>query len=139
MKPDPYNSISRLAAEHGIEAACEVANFEASHVTTLKDLVDRENIECDYVVTKAMDVQLNADHCKAMKVQYDHLIQEGCQATQETEYVGKPDAEQVSIPHLPSRTLLTCHDIRFLASLEQRVVFPILLGTCGPISSSYTS
>ncbi|KAK6365533.1 hypothetical protein LTS17_011252 [Exophiala oligosperma] len=96
MKPDPYNSISRLAAEHGIEAAREVAEFEASHVTTIKDVVDREGIECEYVVTNAIDVQLNADHCKTMKANYDHLVHEGCRPTQDTEFVAKPGAEQRS-------------------------------------------
>lgn len=103
MKPDPYNSISRLAAEHGIEAAREVAEFEASHVTTIKDVVDREGIECEYVVTNAIDVQLNADHCKTMKANYDHLVHEGCRPTQDTEFVAKPGAEQVSIPQVPSK------------------------------------
>jgi len=102
MKPDPYNSISRLAGEHGIKAASEVAELEARHVTAIKDLIDHEGIECDYVLTKAMDVQLSADHCKAMKAQYDRLTDGGCRPTQETEYVEKKDSEQVQMSYSPS-------------------------------------
>ncbi len=108
MKPDPYNAISRLAAEHGVEAASEVAMFEASHVTAIKDVVDREGIDCDYVVTKAMDVQLNAEHCEVMKRNYDHLVAAGCRPTQETEYIGKADAEQVRIIHYPHTVSSIC-------------------------------
>lgn len=101
MKPDPYNSISRLAAEHGLEAASEVAAFEASHVTAIKDLVDEEGIDCDYVVTSAMDVQLSPAHCEAMKTNYDRLVARGCRPTTETEFVDKQDAEQVRTLLLP--------------------------------------
>ena len=36
MKPDLYNWISTVAAEHGVDAAAEVAAFEARHVYAIK-------------------------------------------------------------------------------------------------------
>lgn len=36
MKPDLYNWISSVAAEHGVEAAAEIAKFEARHVYAVK-------------------------------------------------------------------------------------------------------
>ena len=36
MKPDLYNWISSVAADHGVEAAAEIAKFEARHVYAVK-------------------------------------------------------------------------------------------------------
>jgi hypothetical protein len=93
-----YNAISDLAAEYGIEAAAEIAAFEAKHVHAIKDFIDKEKIECDYVVTKAVDVQLNESHCQRMRDGYERLIASGCHPTKEAQYVDKSNAEAVCRP-----------------------------------------
>lgn len=95
MKPDVYNGIVGLAADHGIEAASEVAAFEAKHVTYLKEFIDREKIDCEYVVTKAVDVQLSQDHFNKLKNGYEGLIKNGCKPTANATCIDTPDAEKV--------------------------------------------
>ncbi|KAJ5175835.1 uncharacterized protein N7482_001712 [Penicillium canariense] len=96
VKPDLYNYISTVAAEHGVEAAGEVAAFEAKHVHAMKDFVDQENIDCDYTVTKAIDVQLNAQHYQKLKDGYERLIAAGCGPTKQARSVGANEAQSFS-------------------------------------------
>jgi hypothetical protein len=97
MKPDVYNGIAGLAADHSVEAAAEVAAFEAKHVTFLKEFIERESIDCDYSVTKAIDVQLCRDHSATLKEAYEGLIEKGCEATKKAKYIPQNEAEQVRI------------------------------------------
>jgi hypothetical protein len=97
MKPDVYNGIAGLAADHGVEAAAEVAAFEAKHVTFLKEFIERENIDCDYSVTRAIDVQLSRDHSATLKKAYEGLVEKGCEATKKAKYIPRNEAEQVRI------------------------------------------
>lgn len=96
MKPDVYNGIAGLAADHGVEAAAEVAAFEAKHVSFLKEFIEREKIDCEYSVTKAIDVQLSRAHSATLKKAYEGLIEKGCEATTRANYIPSNEAEQVS-------------------------------------------
>lgn len=96
MKPDPYNGIAKLAAEYGDAAAAEVADFEASHVDALKALIEKEDIECDFVVTRAIDVQLDTEHCQRLKSGYDRLLGAGVAATKNAFFIPEETAEGVS-------------------------------------------
>jgi hypothetical protein len=73
-----------------------VASFEAKHVQAMKELVDRNKIDCDYVVTKAADVQLNPRLSEKLKRGYDQLIASGCSPTMHAKYVEQDNAEAVS-------------------------------------------
>lgn len=97
MKPDLYNWISTVAADYGVDAAAEVAAFEAKHVQAIKEFVERENIDCDYTVTKAVDVQLSLDHFKKLKAGCERLIASGCTPTKQARCVGPEEAEAVSL------------------------------------------
>ncbi|KAJ5666664.1 hypothetical protein N7462_011073, partial [Penicillium macrosclerotiorum] len=96
MKPDLYNWIATVAADHGIEAAAEAAAFEAKHVPMIKEFVDREKIDCDYVVTKAIDVQLSSDHYKWLKAGYEKLVAGGCEPTKQARFVEGEEAQSFS-------------------------------------------
>lgn len=97
LKPDPYNGVATLAAEHGFKAAAEVAAFEASHVPALKDFIEKEGIDCDFVVTRAMDVQLSDEHCQRLKAGYDKLVAAGNESTKNAFFVSGKDAEGVCL------------------------------------------
>jgi hypothetical protein len=97
MKPDIYNFVATIEAEHGVEAAAEVAAFEAKHVYAVKDFVENKKIDCDYTVTKAIDVQLSSDHFQKLKNGYERLLSNGCEPTKQARFVNAKDAESVSI------------------------------------------
>ncbi|KAJ5784051.1 uncharacterized protein N7518_009728 [Penicillium psychrosexuale] len=96
MKPDVYNGIASLAVDHGVEAAAEVAAFEAKHISFLKEFVEREKIDCEYTVTKAIDVQLSRSYSATLKKAYDGLIEKGCEATTKAKYIPRNEAEKFS-------------------------------------------
>ncbi|KAJ5369518.1 hypothetical protein N7509_014130 [Penicillium cosmopolitanum] len=93
LKPDPYSFIGELAAEYGPEAAEEVAEFERSHVDTISNLVKSEMIDCDLVVTKAIDVQLNPRECKKAKASFDHLPGIGIKSAKRVNFTDQKEAE----------------------------------------------
>lgn len=97
MKPDLYNWISTVAADHGVEAAAEVAAFEAKHVQAVKDIVEKEEIDCDYAVTRAVDVQLSGEHFQKLKAGRERLIASGCAPTRQALCVGPEQAEEVTL------------------------------------------
>ncbi|KAJ5912178.1 uncharacterized protein N7473_001481 [Penicillium subrubescens] len=96
MKPDIYNFVATLEAEYGVEAAAEVAVFEARHVHAVKDFVDKERIDCDYTVTKAIDVQLCSGHFQKLKSGYERLVSNGFEPTKPARFVNAEDAESFS-------------------------------------------
>jgi hypothetical protein len=95
LKPDSYNRIATLAEEYGIEAATEVAEFEARHVDVIRDLVQKEGIDCDLGVTEAVDVQFSESHARKFKDGYDRLVKAGCGPTVRTRFTGPGEAEEV--------------------------------------------
>lgn len=88
--------MSSLATDYGVDAAAEVAAFEAKHVYAIKEFVEKERIDCDYTVTQAIDVQLNSDHYKKLKEGFQQLVANGCAATKLGKYVDADNSEAVS-------------------------------------------
>lgn len=97
MKPDIYNFIASLAADYGVDAAAEVAEFEAKHVHAFKDFVEKENIDCDYIVTQAIDVQFDREHCRKLKDGFQRLVADGCATTKRGHFTDADNAEEVCL------------------------------------------
>ncbi|KAL4971979.1 FAD dependent oxidoreductase-domain-containing protein [Aspergillus desertorum] len=96
LKPDPFNRIATLASQYGLAAASEVAEFETRHVDAVASLVRRENIDCDLVVTNAVDVMFDEAHAAVLKRGYDELVEGGVEPTRQTRYFGPQEAETAS-------------------------------------------
>ena len=96
LKPDLYNRPDSIAAEFGVEAATEAAAFEAEHVDAIKELVEQENIDCDFVVTRAVDVQFKESIRDKLKTGYDRLVESGVSATKGVSFSVDGKAEAVS-------------------------------------------
>lgn len=62
---------------YGKQAAAEMAVFEMSHVQAVKDLVEKEKIDCDFVLTRAYDVILDPKLAEKTKKEFDELVAEG--------------------------------------------------------------
>jgi hypothetical protein len=98
LKPDSYNSVAAYASEHGIEAAAEVAAFESANVKAVAEYIQENKVECDFVLTRAIDVQLSRDHQRRIKAGFDKLSAAGVKATKDTFSVSEEGpAEMVSI------------------------------------------
>jgi hypothetical protein len=58
-------------------------------------LVKTENIDCDFVVTKAIDVHLDPKECKKVKTTFDALPGLGVKSAGTVLFTDKAEAEQV--------------------------------------------
>jgi len=60
LKPYGHRLYADYEKEHGPEVAAQVVNSEVEHLYEIKDLVEREKIDCDFVLTRACDVYRDA-------------------------------------------------------------------------------
>jgi hypothetical protein len=97
IKPDVYNLCGSMAKKHGIEAAAEIAEFELANMEAVKNYVQENNVDCDLILTQAVDVQLSKEHDSALKAGFDKLKDAGVSATNKAFYIDGKYAEQVSI------------------------------------------
>lgn len=94
-----YFNVGKYAAKYGAEAAAEVARFEASQVYAVKDLVEKENIDCDFVLTRAIDATIDPVLARESEEAYHLLKKAGIASLQDVMYSSKKDAEGVWVPH----------------------------------------
>ncbi|KAF7197943.1 Gamma-glutamylputrescine oxidoreductase [Pseudocercospora fuligena] len=114
LKPDPYyraaGEITRRTLfqifllttckgalrKYGRDAAEEVSSFEQRHVKAIKELVEKENIDCDFVVTRATDVCLYEDIRKELKSGLEALTAANISSAAEVHYSDGRTAEGIS-------------------------------------------
>lgn len=91
-----YYNILKYTKKYGAENAAAFARFEAENVLAVKELVERENISCDFVLTRALDVYLDDVHAAATYAAYQELRRIGVANLAEVQYLAGPEAEAVS-------------------------------------------
>lgn len=98
LKPDPYNRPASLALTHGVEVAAEVAAFEAATLQAVKQAVEEEQIDCDFVLTRAVDVLMTDAIHDRMRAGFDRLRRAGVDVVaRDVFYEGDPArAQQLS-------------------------------------------
>lgn len=96
LKPDPYNRAAGALRTHGKEAAEEVASFEARQIKEVQKLVERENIDCDFVVTRATDVCMYEGARKDLKQGLDALNEANVSTASDVHYSDARTAQGVS-------------------------------------------
>lgn len=42
-------------ASHGIRAAAEISKFEIAHIQAFKELIEKENIDCGFTLTRTFE------------------------------------------------------------------------------------
>lgn len=86
---------SYLASKFGIKAATEVADFELANLSALQEYVRTAEVDCDFHLTRAVDVQLNSKLNASLKNGYEKLLQAGAEVTKNVFYVDGKEAEIV--------------------------------------------
>lgn len=100
IRPDLYGHIPTYIERHGAEAGAELANFELSHVKALKDVISEEGIDCDFNVTRNMNVYLNEAHGEKAKQKYETLASQAHSFVEDIHYTPQKHAEGVSLSSL---------------------------------------
>ncbi|KAG0646817.1 Gamma-glutamylputrescine oxidoreductase [Hyphodiscus hymeniophilus] len=96
LKPDLHNRPASIASEFGIDAAAEAAAFEAEHVGMIKEVVEKEKIDCDFVVTRVVDVPLNESVGIKLKAGYEQLVKSAAAPFKDVSYTDYDKAEGMS-------------------------------------------
>ncbi len=95
MRPEVYFNIQNYTEQYGGEAAADIASFEISHVQVIKDLVEKEHIDCSFTLTRTMDVFLDEAYTKKAKVAYDELLKTGLASVEDVHFTPEKHAEVV--------------------------------------------
>lgn len=76
--------------------AAECASFEAATLSALKAVIEEEQIDCDFVLTRAVDALMTDAINDRMKAGFDLLRKAGLPTMGDVSYEGGPGAEQLS-------------------------------------------
>jgi glycine/D-amino acid oxidase-like deaminating enzyme len=97
LKPDPLLRAAGLLDSHGVAVAEHVASFEQRQVEAIKNLVQRERIDCDFEETTVMDVCKYASGRDKMKANIDKITQAGISTAKSIHFFTGSEAEKVSV------------------------------------------
>ncbi|OAL74950.1 FAD dependent oxidoreductase [Trichophyton violaceum] len=61
IRPEMYGHASRFISRHGVEATAEIVKYEISHLRIIADVIEREKIDCDFTLTRSLDVYFDKD------------------------------------------------------------------------------
>lgn len=82
---------------HGVEIAAECAAFEAETLRAVKTVVEDEQIDCDFVLTRAVDALMTDAIHERMKAGFDRLRAAGIDVIKDVFYEGDAaKAQQLS-------------------------------------------
>lgn len=73
LRPDLYGHIPTYIDRAGVDAGVEIAEFEIAHVHAIKKIVEDEKIDCDFSLTRTIDVWCNEESAKKAKEVYDQM------------------------------------------------------------------
>jgi hypothetical protein len=77
VKPDTYFNVPKYTKLYGPEMAAKLAAFESSQVLAVKELVEKEKIDCDFHLTRTIDVYLDAQNAQDTEAAYRELVKAG--------------------------------------------------------------
>lgn len=95
MKPDTYLTLAKNVKKFGARASVDVANFEASQVYAMKELVEKEKIDCEFTLTRACDATLDEGLAKEIEDAHVLLQEAGVANLRDVQYTGRESAERV--------------------------------------------
>lgn len=96
VKPDTYSDIPKFERLFGTKAAAQLAAFEAAHVYAVKELVEKEDLQCDFHLTRAIDVYLDPAHAQEMENTLKKYRNNGGIDLTDVAWTKLEDAERVS-------------------------------------------
>lgn len=102
MRPDLYGHIPTYIDRFGVEIAAELAEFEIAHVQAIKEVVEKEKIDCDWTMTRTTDVWCNQDAADKAKIVYDKMVAHGLEYMNDVDFTMGKNAPGVRT-HAKSR------------------------------------
>lgn len=86
-----------MLKQYGPEVANELADFHLAHIYAIKAIVDKENIDCDFLLTRTFDVFMDEDQAKEQEDMVRDLYKANIEAVKrEIQVIQKNDIEAVT-------------------------------------------
>ena len=79
----------------GAEAAKELSTFQTELLYAMKEVVDKEQLDCDFVMTRSLEIILDQSHADALKKIYEDQIHLGLDYIRDVDFIGPRYAERV--------------------------------------------
>ncbi|KIW60860.1 hypothetical protein PV05_01043 [Exophiala xenobiotica] len=97
LKPDTYYSAAENYRKYGAQIADELIKFEIQQVLDVKRLVESENIDCDFELTRAIDVFTDQQTADMVLQTHNEMRSKGFSFPDDLHVIVDPKrAEQVS-------------------------------------------
>ena len=97
LKPDLYLTSSRFEQMFGARVAEELTEFEIQQVIDVKRLVEKEQIDCDFELTRAIDVFVDSSVADPTIAAYRDMKARGYRFPDDLHFIADPKkAEQIS-------------------------------------------
>lgn len=97
IRPEVYFSMPTYIKKYGFKMAVEISNFDMSHIQVLKDIVEKERIDCEFTLTRSMDVFLEEEPALQCKRAVDVMWQSGVSSMKDVQFTPSQYAEGVRI------------------------------------------
>jgi len=135
LRPDLYGHIPTYIKRFGVKAGEEFAKFEISHVNAIRKIIQEENIECDFTLTRTCSAFTNQRVAEAAKASYVKMSSYDMPYMDDVCFTEGRSAEGVCISRISLRLPLI-KNVSFPGFKEQRRSRLIQLLRFGHISSS---
>ncbi|CAA9959597.1 hypothetical protein PTMSG1_03014 [Pyrenophora teres f. maculata] len=122
LKPDPISRAASVLKTHGRAIAEHVASFEARQVAAIRELVERDRIDCDFEETRVTDVCLYKAGRDKMKADIDSIVAADISTARGIKFSIDAEAEERS----GVRGALSCHTYHAARLWPYRLVVHLL-------------
>jgi glycine/D-amino acid oxidase-like deaminating enzyme len=92
----PHFYVDPVIREYGVEAARELLLFQRSQIFAMKSFVEKENLDCDAVLTRYFETFLTQSFADKVKKQYEEQVNAGLDFIQDVDHVGPKHVKKVS-------------------------------------------
>ncbi|KAE8446105.1 hypothetical protein EG329_012476 [Mollisiaceae sp. DMI_Dod_QoI] len=89
-------NVPKYRKMYGAVMASAIAKFESSQVYAVKDLVEKEKIDCDFTLTRAVDAFLDQAHADKAQAEFEMLLESGEPSTRDVQCKVGKEAEALS-------------------------------------------
>ena len=91
-----WQFLNDMLQKHGADAARELALFKANQVFAMKEVVQKEELDCDFVLTRVCETYLSQSEADEMTASYEELLKDGLDYIQDVQHIGSKFAEKLS-------------------------------------------
>lgn len=96
LRPDLYGRIPTHIRRAGAAQGSEVARFEIANLFAIKKVIEEEKIDCDFTLSRVIDVWCNREAAQRAKANYDAMVNLNLDYMMDVCFVTSEKAERVS-------------------------------------------